>query len=419
MPEPSAPPSISAPLTGVKSAQMREIQADYLVWTISEVPPHPAIVRDLRISPWTCAEFFAGTGLVRAALEPVGYSVIWANDNSPSKRNLYQDNFGVPDFRFGDVRHVRGAEVPTVDLATASFPCVDLSLAGSRRGIHSGESSMFWEFVRVIEEMDSRQPATILVENVPGFAYSADGKDFEAAIAGLNDLGYFCDAFVVDARHFVPQSRKRLFIVAWKGVPDLTDTWTPSELRPKWLCDFMHAHRHLAVHPLPMASLPEGPRSLAGVVELLPADDERWWDQERQQRFIDSLSDTQTARLNSLVGDHRISWRTAYRRTRSGVARWEIRHDAIAGCLRTTRGGSSKQALVEAGQDKVRIRWLTSREYGRLQGTSDDYKTSCVSNNEAMFAFGDAVCVPVVRWIAHSYLTPLLSRGLLQVAAAS
>lgn len=397
---------------------MRAIQADHIMWTVGDAPSYSESARDLRRSPWTCAEFFAGTGLVRAALDPVGFSVLWANDNSPAKRNLYRDNFGDGEFRFDDVRNVHGDELPTVDLASASFPCVDLSLAGARRGIHSGESSMFWEFVRVIEEMGDRQPSALLIENVPGFAYSANGRDFAAAIAELNDLGYSCDAFVVDARHFVPQSRKRLFIVAWKGVPELTDMWVPSELRPKWLCDFMRSHRHLDVHPLPMASVPAGPRSLDGVVEGITPDDERWWGQERQRRFVDSLSEVQTARLNSLVASHRVNWRTAYRRTRSGVARWEIRRDAIAGCLRTTRGGSSKQALVEAGQGDVRVRWLTGREYGRLQGVSDDYRIDGVTDNEAMFAFGDAVCVPVVSWIAQKYLTPLLSKGLLRVAAA-
>ncbi len=398
---------------------MREIQADHLVWTIGDAPSYGLSARDLRLSPWTCAEFFAGTGLVRAALTPVGYSVVWANDNNPSKRNLYQDNFSAAEFRFDDIRNVRGADVPSVDLASASFPCVDLSLAGSRRGIHSGESSMFWEFVRIVGEMRGRQPSALLVENVPGFAYSAGGKDLEAAIVGLNNLGYLCDAFVVDARHFVPQSRKRLFIVAWKGAPDLTDDWASSELRPAWLCDFMRAYEHLGVYPLPTAAMPTAPQSLDDIVECMPTDDGRWWGQERHRRFVDSLSSIQAARLDSLAADQRINWRTAYRRTRGGVARWEIRRDAIAGCLRTTRGGSSKQALVEAGQGDVRVRWLTSREYGRLQGVSDDYKIGSVTDNEAMFAFGDAVCVPVIRWVAQTYLTPILSRGLLRVATAS
>jgi DNA (cytosine-5)-methyltransferase 1 len=102
------------------------------------------------------------------------------------------------------------------------------------------------------------------------------------------------------------------------------------------------------------------------------------------------------------------TWRTAYRRTRDGVARWEVRPDAIAGCLRTARGGSSKQAVVEAGLGKVQLRWMTAREYAALQGAPDHRFTS-VSENQALFGFGDAVCVPVIEWIAHEYLLPLLN----------
>ena len=47
---------------------------------------------------------------------------------------------------------------------------------------------------------------------------------------------------------------------------------------------------------------------------------------------------------------------------------WEIRADGIAGCLRTARGGSSKQALVEAGAGELRVRWMTAREYARAAG---------------------------------------------------
>lgn len=112
-------------------------------------------------------------------------------------------------------------------------------------------------------------------------------------------------------------------------------------------------------------------------------------------------------------------WATAYRRTRRGKATWEIRADEIAGCLRTARGGSSKQALVEAGRGNVRIRWMTPREYARLQGASD-YKTDAVTENQALFGLGDAVCVPVISWIARDYLRPLLEgRFCIESAEAS
>ena len=51
---------------------------------------------------------------------------------------------------------------------------------------------------------------------------------------------------------------------------------------------------------------------------------------------------------------------------------------------------------------------MTPREYARLQG-APDFQLGCVTPNQALFGLGDAVCVPVVNWIAEHYLTPALS----------
>ncbi|MGH3234842.1 MAG: hypothetical protein ACRDOH_16630, partial [Streptosporangiaceae bacterium] len=79
----------------------------------------------------------------------------------------------------------------------------------------------------------------------------------------------------------------------------------------------------------------------------------------------------------------------------------------VSGCLRTARGGSSKQALVKVGGGNVRIRWMTPREYARLMG-AQGYRLDGLRRNQALFGFGDAVCVPVVAWLAGHYLMPLI-----------
>ena len=81
----------------------------------------------------------------------------------------------------------------------------------------------------------------------------------------------------------------------------------------------------------------------------------------------------------------------------------------MAGCLRITRGGSSKQALVEAGAGEARVRWLTPREYARLQG-APDLRLGDAHPHQAYFAFGGVVCVPAVAWLAERYLRPLAER---------
>lgn len=353
------------------------------------------------------AEFFAGMGLVRAGLEAAGFETAFANDIDTVKRSLYEFNFGLDEFRLCDIREIVGEDVPSVDLATASFPCTDLSLAGTRAGLSGARSGVFWEFARVLDEMGQRRPRAVMVENVLGFATSADGRDLALAIDELNRMGYSCDIFVGDAKWFVPQSRPRLFIVGLLDPPASSEHWNTSVFRPKWVWKFRRNFPSLRIHVFPL-SLPlvEVP-TLGSFVEHLPPDDDRWWDVERTARFVESLSPIQTRRLNTMTEHDQPGWRTAYRRTRHGRPVWEIRADEIAGCLRTARGGSSKQALVEAGRQEYRIRWMTPREYAHLQG-AHGYLLDSVTSNQALFSLGDAVCVPVISWIAQHYLLPTL-----------
>ncbi len=365
--------------------------------------------------PPRVAEFFAGIGLVRLGLEAAGLSVVWANDLSAIKQKLYVGQFSENHFQLKDVRAVTGAEIPDIELATASFPCTDLSLAGYRRGLAGEHSGLFWEFLRVLREMGERRPQAILIENVIGFLTSHGGDDLRVALVALNELGYWCDILTIDARHFVPQSRPRLFIIASRDRLHKVQGWSASAARSE------AAVRFAREHALPRAGQPalllqaravelpaRGTRTLADVVERFSADDPHWWDAARVQAFLEQLSPLQRTRLDRLGARGERSWATMYRRTRAGRPAWEIRDDQLSGCLRAVSGGSSRQALVEAGAGQVRVRWMTAREYARLQGAAD-YRIDTVTENQALFGFGDAVCVPAITWLAEQYLVPLLA----------
>lgn len=354
------------------------------------------------------AEFFAGIGLVRAALDRAGFETAWANDIEAAKLAMYAANYDARHFVLGDVREIKGSELPDVELATASFPCTDLSLAGNRAGLAGVQSSMFWEFARILGEMGRRKPEAVLLENVPSFATSRGGSDFRAAIAKLNELGYSCDVIVMDARWFVPQSRPRLFVIGTQTPVPGAVRPSPSPIRPAWIAEIALAHPELKLAAAPIQPPRATETKLGSIVERLRPAHERWWDADRTARFEDSLSPIQTERLDGMRKAKRRVWATAYRRTRNGRAIWEMRADTISGCLRTARGGSSKQALVESGLGDFRVRWMTPREYARLQG-APDFKLGSVSDNQALFGFGDAVCVPVIEWIATNYLRPMLA----------
>ncbi len=363
----------------------------------------------------TVAEFFAGAGLARMGLEQAGLSVVWANDIDAAKASLYRRRFGGDHLAEGSIDSVAGSDLPAVDVAWASFPCTDLSLAGGRRGLHGAKSGLLWSFARVLEEWGPRRPPVVVLENVVGFATSRGGRDLGEAVAALNALGYAVDAVVLDARHFVPQSRPRLFLLAvsgsrWQemkhvGVPPHTGRG----LRPA-LLDALWADPALVTFHAPLPAPPPAERVLAEVVAPYSHDDPAWWGPRRVAAFTGSLSPLQAERLRLLGEAPAPVYRTACRRTRAGRAVWEIRSDAVAGCLRAVRGGSSRQALVAAGGGRVRVRWLDPREAARLMG-ADDYPLDGVRPNQALFAFGDAVCVPAVAWLARHWITPALAAG--------
>jgi DNA (cytosine-5)-methyltransferase 1 len=104
----------------------------------------------------TFAEFFAGIGLMRMGLERAGWRIAFANDIDEDKWAMYRQHFGdTGEFVLGDVHHLDASAIPNVALATASFPCNDLSLAGARKGLAGEQSSAFWGFVEVLTSVGS------------------------------------------------------------------------------------------------------------------------------------------------------------------------------------------------------------------------------------------------------------------------
>ena len=364
-------------------------------------------------------EFFAGIGLARIGLEAAGFRVTWANDFDPDKKAMYEAQFedaGDHVFALGDIGKITADELPRdAALAWASSPCTDLSLAGGRAGLAGNQSGTFWHFVRLLEELEDGRPQIAVLENVTGLATSHGGDDLIAAIKAFNRLGYSVDALAIDARRFLPQSRPRLFLVGAQN-PPADSPERDFELRPDWL-QWIYDDSSLQTHRAPLP-LPPAPRidGLHRSVEVLPTDDDRWWSDQRRKSFVASLSPVQRERLDVLKSEKGTKYRTAYRRTRGGIPVWEMRPDDISGCLRTARGGSSKQAVVKLGDGRIQIRWMTPLEYARLMG-AENYDLSKARTNQALFGFGDAVAVPAVTWLAENYLLPLL-RGQLALESA-
>ncbi len=355
----------------------------------------------------TVAEYFAGIGLMRLGLERAGWKTLFANDIDPKKREMYAHHFGAsPELTLGDIHQLDPAAIPSTTLATASFPCTDLSLAGARRGLRGRHSSAFWGFVDVLKAMGARRPPLVLLENVPGFLTSREGADFREALLALNRLGYSVDAFMIDAVRFVPQSRQRLFVVGQLGGEGgnvrALDDGKPDELRPAALREFIARNRRVRWQLRELPPLPNHARQLADILEEMPADSGLWWNDRRRDHLFGQMSAKHRSQAEKMIAASQVSYGTVFRRVRAAGAMAELRTDGIAGCLRTPRGGSARQILFAAGRGKFAVRLLTGRECARLMG-ADGFRLN-VRLNQALFGFGDAVCVPVVAWIAGNYL---------------
>lgn len=357
---------------------------------------------------FTFLEFFAGGGMARLGLGE-NWRCAFANDVDPMKCAAYRDNFGDDHLIEGSIADLTVGDLPQAqtDLAWASFPCQDLSLAGARGGMDAARSGLFYEFWRLITGLkeENRAPQLIVIENVPGLMTSNGGRDFERIVRLLQEAGYDAAAGVIDAASFTPQSRQRLFIVGFAHalaaqahrtisnrddepcLPLLTD-WGAAALPTP--------HRRRNMH-------------LDDVIDWLNAD---WDSAEKTATLIAQMTHLQRGRLDAILASGARRAGAGFRRTRQEngktVQRFEARFDGLAGCLRTPAGGSSRQVVVAAEHGVVKTRLMSPREAARLMGLPEDY-TLPERANAALKLCGDGVCAPVVRWLAETVLEPALA----------
>jgi DNA (cytosine-5)-methyltransferase 1 len=356
-------------------------------------------------------EFFAGGGLARLGLEP-DFTCIFANDIEPAKAKAYEAAFGPGHMHLGDIWDLTADNLPDqAALAWASFPCQDLSLAGKRRGLAAPRSGAFWGFHRLIEQLahERRVPDILALENVCGLLSSHGGADFAALIHALDGLSYRVGALEIDASLFVPHSRPRLFIIASRQAPASLLSAGPAE-------PFHSPALRNVVARLPDAQrkrfvwwrLPTPPKRNTRLADVL--DDAAWSSDEQTEKLISQMSPLQRARLDALRESGRREVGAVFKRIRvehgKRVQRAEARFDGLAGCLRTPAGGSSRQSLIVVEGERVRSRLISPREAARLMGVPDHHPLPA-NQTAALHLLGDAVCVPVVRWLSQHLLAPL------------
>lgn len=375
-------------------------------------------------------EFFAGGGMARLGLGP-HWNCTFANEWCEKKASAYRAYFEqCEELMVTDVAKLGPQDLPgDPDLVWASFPCQDLSLAGSGAGLdgkHSGTFRPFWRLVKGMAA-EGRAPRLVVLENVVGTLTSHSGGDFISIVRSFADSGYRVGALVIDAVRFLPQSRPRLFVVGLHGetpIPSRLKCAAPSE--PWHTSSVIKAQEKL---PGPLArnwvwwSLPtpnETVPILASLIEDRPTGIV-WHVEHETRRILRLMTAPHRKKVEDAlrVGSRHVG--TIYKRTRPNrngemAQRAEVRFDGISGCLRTPVGGSSRQTVIVVKKGRVLTRLLSPREAARLMGVPDNYPLPA-GYNEAYHVFGDGVAVPVVSWLEKHLLRPLAAcRSYEQVA---
>ncbi len=374
-------------------------------------------------------EFFAGAGMARAGLGKA-WQCLFANDSDPLKTASYSENWECGVFDQRDVALISTRDLKGyADLAWASFPCQDLSQAGAKMGIGTAgtddvtRSGAIWPFLKLIRDLakEGRHPALLALENVVGLLSSNGGADFGSICSTLHEIGYRFGAVVVDASHFVPQSRPRVFIIAQRREVALPTNLHTALPKAPWHTQMvLRARAGLSAHVSEgwvWWSIGEVPGSknvkLSSIIDL--SDKAEWNTPEATKRLIAMMSKLHRERLKAAKATNRAMIGSLYLRMRPSVEggtvqRAEIAFSDTLGCVRTPKGGASRPRIIAVKGRRVRTRLVSAREAARLMGLDSSFHLPD-TYSEAFRVMGDGVVPPVVRFLADRLLEPLATHA--------
>lgn len=153
----------------------------------------------------------AGIGSFSLAARRVGLEIVAQVELESNRREVLNQHF--PDvLKLEDIRDVTANDLPRpITILAGGTPCQDLSVAGQRKGLDGTKSQIWYEYLRLAQELT---PEWLVWENVPGALSSNGGADFFRILYGLDELGYHVAWRMLDAQYFgVPQRRRRIFLV--------------------------------------------------------------------------------------------------------------------------------------------------------------------------------------------------------------
>jgi DNA (cytosine-5)-methyltransferase 1 len=382
----------------------------------------------------TAGSLFSGIGSAELAFERCGIPTLWASEIDPQAVRVHARHFP-RTYQLGDICDVGKHNAAPVDIIVGGSPCQDLSIAGNRAGLAGERSGLFYEFIRVIDEL---KPTFVLWENVPGALTSHAGRDFASILGAFHDIGARDIAWrVLNAQYFgLAQRRKRLFVVVdFRGNrageilfepqsahgyrPPRKDAGTDIAFTLTGSNQRNNASNNETFIGVKAAVQNTG---LPRIAKTITTEQGRGYDAHRQD-YIPVIAGTIRANGSGLQyastnipGDYLVPEKAFSLRVKSGLSGGlNVQNSTLIPQKAGTLAGSGAASARPAGQkneldflipQSYRVRRLMPVECERLQGFADSWTRWNDSNHELADSpryrmLGNSMAVPVIEWIAR------------------
>lgn len=171
------------------------------------------------MTKYKVASLFAGIGGIDLGFEKAGARPIWANEIDKYCAVTFRANHKNTDLVVDDICNIKGKDIPKVDILAGGFPCQPFSVAGYRKGFEDDRGNMFFQIMRLVEEMDvlGNKPRIIFLENVKNLKTHDKGKTYKVIEKELENRGYIVESQVLNTCEYgnLPQNRERIFIIGF------------------------------------------------------------------------------------------------------------------------------------------------------------------------------------------------------------
>lgn len=334
-------------------------------------------------------DLFAGIGGIRAGFEAHGGHCVFTSEWNEQSQKTYRANYPDNHEIAGDITKVEARNVPDHDVLLAGFPCQPFSIAGVSKKNALGrphgfmcatQGTLFFDVARII---DVKRPKAFLLENVKNLTSHDKGNTFRVIQSTLeNELGYRVFTKVIDARHFVPQHRERIFIVGFREDTDFSwDDLVLPQSQPRL---------QTILHPEDGSEQAEEPFTSGSLAEV-------------NSKYV----------LTDKLWDYLQRYAAKHRAKGNGFGFGLVGPNDVARTLSARYYKDGSEILIDRGAG-VNPRRLTPRECARLMGYPDSFRIE-VSDTQAYRQFGNSVAVPVIKAIAAAMVPHILSVGTQQV----